>query len=85
MFDPFGNMQNMMGQFKQFMGNPMGFMAQRKLNIPPQYMNDPNGAIQYLMNNGQMSQQQYNQLQQMARQIQQNPQFAQLFGEKISK
>ena len=76
-FDPFGSMQGFMGQFQGFMQNPMQFLMQKKLNIPQQFANNPNGAIQYLMNNGQMTQAQYNQLQQMAGQIQQNPQFAQ--------
>ena len=81
MRDPFGSMQGFMGQFRGFMQNPMQFMMQRKLNLPQSInpMQDPNGAIQYLMNNGQMNQQTYNQLQQMAKQIQQNPQFAQQF------
>lgn len=85
MNDPFGSMQGFMGQFQGFIKNPMQYMLQRKLNIPQQYMNDPAGAIQYLMNKGQMTQQQYNSLQQMSKQIQNNPQFRQLFGEKISK
>ena len=78
--DPFGSMQNFMGQFRGLMNNPMQFMMQRRLNLPQNWMQDPNGAIQSLMNNGQLSQQQYNQLQQMARQIQGNPQFMQMFG-----
>ena len=80
MNDPFGNMQNLMGQFQRFIGNPMGFMMQQKLNIHQEYLNDPNAAIQYLMNNGQMNQQQYNQLQQMAKQIEKDPTFIQRFG-----
>ena len=35
-------------------------MAQRNLNIPQQYANDPDGALQYLMNSGNLTQQQYN-------------------------
>lgn len=82
MMDPFGSMNGFMGQFRGFMQNPMQYMMQKRLNIPQQYQNDPNAAIQYLMNNGQMSQSQYNQLQQMARQIQGNPQFQQMIGGK---
>lgn len=81
-FDPFGSMQGFMGQFQGFMQNPMQFLMQRKLNIPQQYANDPQGAVQYLMNNGQMSQSQYNQLRQMAGQIMNNPQFSQMMGEQ---
>lgn len=80
MRDPFGSMQGFMGQFQGFMKNPMQFMLQKKLNLPQNLVNDPQAAIQYLMNNGQMSQEQYNQLQQMARQIQSNPQFQQFMG-----
>ena len=79
MSDPFGSMQSFLGQFQNFMRNPMQFFAQRRMNLP-QGMNisDPQQAqqmIQNLMNSGQMSQQQFNQLQNMARQIQNNPMF----------
>lgn len=79
MQDPFGSMQGMLGQFKGFMSNPLQFMAQRKLNIPQQYMNDPQGAIQYLMNTGAINQQQYDWAVKQANMIQHNPQFMQLF------
>lgn len=78
--DPFGSMQNMMNQFQGFMQNPMQYMMNNKLNIPQQYANDPNGAIQYMMNSGNLTQEQYNWAQNMARQIQQNPMFMQMFG-----
>ena len=67
--NPFGNI---MGRFQQFRANPMQFMMQSGLNIPQQYANDPNGAIQYLMDSGKMTQQQYNQIRQIAGQLQQN-------------
>ena len=79
MFDPFGSMNNMLGQFKNFMGNPMQFMIQNKLQIPQQYMNDPNQAIQYLMNTGKLTQDQYNWAVKQSKQIQKNPQFQQMF------
>lgn len=53
---------NMMGQFGMFMKNPMQFLMQRKINIPQQYANDPHGAVQYLLNNGQLSQDNLNQI-----------------------
>lgn len=43
-------------QFNMFMQNPCQFLLQRKINIPQEYANNPQGAIQYLMNTGQMSQ-----------------------------
>lgn len=80
MQDPFGSMQGMMNKFQEFRQNPMGFMAQNRLNVPQQYANDINGTIQYLMNSGQLSQEQYNWAQNTARQIEQNPMFMQMFG-----
>lgn len=79
-YDPFGSMQAFMGQFGGFAGNPMQYMMQRKLNLPKGMnpIQDPNGAIQYLMNSGKMNQQQYNELQKVSRQVQQNPQFQQM-------
>ena len=47
---------NPINQFAQMRQNPMQFLASRGLNIPQQYANDPKGAVQYLMNNGQMNQ-----------------------------
>ena len=64
------------------MGNPMQFMMQNKLNVPQEYMSNPNAAIQYMMNNGQLSQSQYEWARNMAQQIQNNPMFQQLFNQK---
>lgn len=50
----------------QAMQNPQGVL--QKLNLPKE-INSPQQAIQYLMNSGRMSQQQYNQLRQMADQV----------------
>lgn len=63
-------MQNgMMSQFNSFMQNPMQYLTQRKINIPQQFMNDPHGAIEYLLQHGQMSQEQLNSLMQRAQQM----------------
>ena len=56
----------LISQFQAFKSNPMSFLIQRNVNIPKQYMNNPEEAVKYLMNNGQMSQEQYNRLNQMA-------------------
>lgn len=53
-------------QFQEFKSNPMSFLIQRNVNIPQQYLNNPEEAVKYLMNNGMMSQEQYNQISQMA-------------------
>lgn len=61
-----GNQANPMQQFGQMRQNPMGFLASRGLNIPPQYANDPKGAVQYLLTNGRMNQGMLNNLMQRA-------------------
>lgn len=66
----------MIQMFNQFKGNPMQALSQFGI---PQNMNNPSQVIQYLMNSGKMSQQQYNQLQQIAGQMQNNPQYQQMF------
>ena len=62
-------MDNMLTQFNQFRQNPLQFLLQRKINIPPEYANDPKGATQYLMNTGQMSQQTFEQIRTEAAQM----------------
>ena len=61
--------RSLMPQFNSFMKNPMQFLMQRKINIPQQFSNDPHGAIEYMLNNGQMTQQQLNSLTQMAQKL----------------
>lgn len=53
---PFGNAMQMMQQFNQFR---------------QQFQGDPRQQVQDLLNSGRMSQNQFNQLQQMAQQFQQ--------------
>ena len=79
MIDPFGSLQGMMGQFQGFMSNPVQFMIQKKLNIPQHYLHDPNQAIQYLMNTGAINQNQYDWAVRQAQNLQNNPQFMQMF------
>ena len=56
-------------QYQQFKSNPMSFLIQRNVNIPQQYINNPEQAVQYLLQNGQMSQNAFNQISQMASQL----------------
>lgn len=74
--DPFGSMQGMFNQFRNFMGNPMSFMQQRNMQIP-QGINNPTDIIQNMLNNGQITQEQYNYVNQLKNQIQSNPQYQQ--------
>ena len=59
-------MNNFMQMLQALQANPMQFLMQRKFNIPRNIVNDPNAIVQYLMNTGQITQQQYNQAAQMA-------------------
>ena len=70
MSDPFGSLQGFNQQFRSFMQNPMGYFTSHHLNIPQNLQSDPQGAIQYLLNTGQMYQTQLSRLQQVARRIQ---------------
>lgn len=58
-----------MTQFGNFMKNPMEFLISRKINLPQQFANDPHGAIQHLLNSGQMTQEQLNSLTQTAQRM----------------
>ena len=61
--------KSFMSKFNSFKQNPLQFLMQNKVNIPQQFANDPHGAVQYMLNNGQMSQAQLNQLTQMAQRM----------------
>lgn len=82
MKDPFGSMQGMMNQFRGFIQNPMQFMVQKKLNIPQEMMSNPDTAIQYLLNTGKITQQEYDWAVQQAKQIQNNPDFAKFLNNR---
>ena len=60
---------NIMSQFQTFQKNPMQFLMSKNINIPQQYMSNPREAIQYLLNSGKMTQENFNQLSQMASQM----------------
>ena len=68
-----------MQAFMQFMNNPAAFFQARGMQMPPQTaLQSPQGMIEYLMNSGGVSQQQYNQAAAQSKQMQQNPQFMQM-------
>jgi len=58
-------MDNMFNMFKS---NPAMFLAKKGINIPQNIVNDPKAMVQYLMNSGRMSQQQFEQLKAQANQ-----------------
>lgn len=63
------NIGNLMSMYQSFRQNPIQFFMQNGMNVPQGISNDPNQIIQHLMNNGRITQQQYNQAMQMARQL----------------
>lgn len=42
-------------QFNVFRQNPIQFLAQRNLNIPAEFQNNPQSAVNYLIQNGVMN------------------------------
>ena len=58
------NMLNMLSQLRQ---NPASMLKQ--FGIPAELMNDPEAIIRYMMNNGQITQAQYDNAVRMAGQI----------------
>ena len=70
LFNALGGSQNgLIGEFNTFMQNPANYLLQKRVGIPQQYMNNPRDAVQYLLNNGRMTQEQFNRLSQMAQQM----------------
>jgi len=59
------NPLQMMNMVNQLKSNPMSILGQ--YGIPQNISNDPQAIIQNLMNSGKISQQQYNNAMQMAR------------------
>ena len=57
---------NIFSEFNRFQRNPMQYLIDRKVNIPQEYMNNPQSAVQYLLNSGQLSQDTLNQIMQKA-------------------
>jgi hypothetical protein len=56
--DMAGNINDIMNLYQQFKSNPMGMLSQR-FNIP-QNINNPNDIVQHLLNTGQITQSQLN-------------------------
>lgn len=74
--DMFGNIKDITDMYQRFRQNPMQMLNQR-FNIPQNVnLNDPNAILQHLMNSGQVSQNQINQVMQMKN----NPMIQQLMN-----
>lgn len=69
------NIKALMNMYSAVKQNPEKLFQQ--YNIPTEYLNNPQGAIQYLMNNGKITQEQYNNANNLYKQLQNNPMFMQ--------
>lgn len=76
------NIINLIQQFQGFMQNPTQFLIQRNLGLSEEILKNPDQAIQYLMNSGRITQEQYNIAVKQANQLKNNPQFQQYFNKK---
>lgn len=76
MSDPWGSFQNFMAGFKQMASNPAEYVMSR-YGISQDIANNPDAIIQRMMNEGKITQQQYDNARQAASRIQSNPMFNQ--------
>lgn len=62
-------MNNPMQMLQALKSNPAQFLMQRRFNLPPNVGADPNSILNYLIQSGQVSQQQINAAYQQARRL----------------
>ena len=60
---------NLFQAFQQFRQNPGQYLSNAGLNIPQEMMNNPNAILNHLLSSGQVSNQKYQAVQQMAQQM----------------
>lgn len=71
-----GNLNDLMNMYQQLRSNPAQLLA-RKYNIPQNVnLNDPNEITQHLLNTGQITQEQYNN----ANNMRNNPMIQRMFN-----
>ena len=75
--NPWNNFQTFMNQFKQLAANPAQYVMNH-YGISQDIANDPDAIIQKMMQEGKITQDQYNQARQAASQIKNNPLFSQM-------
>ena len=73
--NPFMNMQQLMSEYNNFMQNPVQWLSQRNVPNPQQAMQNPQQAVQGSMGNGNINNQQFNQIMSMAQMMQNMPNF----------
>lgn len=62
-------MTDIMQMLEMFKQNPMQILMQKGIRIPQELSNNPQSIVQYMLNNGMVSQQQVNQAMQMVKQF----------------
>jgi hypothetical protein len=72
------NMRALFEAYTQLIQNPAQFLQEH--GIPRQFSGSSEDAIQYLMNNGKVSQEMYNDANNQLKQMQNNPMFRQFFN-----
>ena len=60
---------NFQTQFNTFMKNPMQFLSRRRINIPNEFADNPQGAVQHLLNSGQLKQEDLNKMMSFAQKM----------------
>jgi len=55
-----GNMMQMLRMLPKFMQNPIGAMMECGMNVPENLQGNPQAMTNFLLNSGQMTQEQYN-------------------------
>ena len=69
------NIGAVFSQLQSFLNNPTQMLS--RMGLPGNAINNPQQAVQDLLNSGRMTQEQFNNLRQTAEQIQRLPQFSQ--------
>lgn len=67
---PLGNFFNLIQKFQQFSKNPLGSLLGIGVDIPKNVGNNPESMVNYLRNSGQMTEEQFEQISQLAHQFQ---------------
>lgn len=57
---------NLMNRISEIKDNPKQFLLKYRLNVPEEYQNSPQDIVNYLVQSGQVSQEQINQVMQIA-------------------
>lgn len=73
------NIQQFMSSFSEMMKDPKGYVM-KNMGISEDIANDPDKIIQKMMNDGKITQEQYNSARNMAMQMQNNPMFRQMMN-----